>query len=110
MDRTEKCLLQIPLKLRSEKDLKTWIISDFDQLESYYVPETIRYAIEFVNKTGPYDGFLGFSQGGFITQMMLNTHLLDDEYPQLLFKPRFRIWFSVSSIIDWDRMRMLRSN
>lgn len=54
----------------------------------------MNHAIEYINKNGPYDGVLGFSQGTLICRLLLkNKELLDYATP-LKYPLKFGVLFS----------------
>lgn len=53
----------IPLLQKYEKKCYSWIRA-LHEKPYVYMDQTMKYIIEFIKKEGPFDGILGFSQGG----------------------------------------------
>jgi predicted secreted protein len=52
---------------------------------------SLKYVIDYMNKTGPYDGLLGFSQGTFLVRTLLKLKEFKTQFPELKHIPEFGI-------------------
>ena len=76
----------------------SWYFINEETKECTKIQESIKYAIEYVNKNGPYDGILGFSQGTVIARILLKR----DEFksPMEELKHRFKFGIIISGILN----------
>jgi len=56
--------------------------------------ESANYVIDYINKSGPYDGVFGFSQGTLICRMLLKNKELRKYWKELLYPLKFGILVS----------------
>ena len=70
------------------------------QVKNYI--ESLEYVIDFINKNGPFDGILAYSQGINISRVLIKLEKLGSEYPKIPFeKPKFAVFFG-SSLLKAD--------
>ena len=54
------------------------------QVKNYI--ESLEYVIDFINKNGPFDGILAYSQGINISRVLIKLEKLGSEYPKIPFE------------------------
>uniref|UniRef100_A0A7S3J0R5 Serine hydrolase domain-containing protein n=1 Tax=Euplotes harpa TaxID=151035 RepID=A0A7S3J0R5_9SPIT len=69
----------------------SWAINDDKTGKPKGFLDSLLYVIDYINKTGPYDGVLGFSQGSFLVRMLLKLDEFKTEFPKLNYPPEFGI-------------------
>ncbi|CAI5703914.1 hypothetical protein KXD40_002523 [Peronospora effusa] len=65
------------------------------------VEESLEYVANFIKKEGPFDGILGFSQGGTMASLILHKQVRDSEFP---FAFRFAFFVSAGACYDQKYM------
>jgi hypothetical protein len=65
--------LEAPLTVDEKENSKTWFFYDFETNKSTGVEISLKFIEEHIQKEGPYDGFLGFSQGAMMIPLILST-------------------------------------
>lgn len=78
-------------KLFHNQKFYSWAINDETSNKPQGVRGSLDYVIDFMNKTGPYDGVLGFSQGTFMVRALLKLNEFKTEFPKLKHHPKFGI-------------------
>ena len=72
-----------------------WWITQFE--------ESVKWLVNHINETGPYDGVACFSQSGYIMRAALNAHLLSFDCPVLRHRPKFLIYFCVPDTREYRK-------
>ena len=78
-------------KMFKDKKFYSWAINDETSGKPRGFIESVHYAINYINETGPYDGVLGFSQGTFLVRTLLKLNEFKTPFPQLLYPLSFGI-------------------
>jgi hypothetical protein len=71
----------------------TWIVLD-EPFSFKPFADSVNYLIDYINKTGPYDGLLGFSVGSLLVRVLLKINEVKSPFPQLNHTPGFGIMAS----------------
>ena len=75
--------------LPEDEKVYSWL--PFDQPAYLELPSSLNRFVDFVNETGPYDGMLGFSQGGRILHLFI-TELEEGKIKLNFAPPKFFIF------------------
>mmetsp|Transcript_11705 Transcript_11705/g.10334 ORF Transcript_11705/g.10334 Transcript_11705/m.10334 type:complete len:264 (+) Transcript_11705:31-822(+) len=81
-------------KLFKNQSFYSWALNDDKTNKPKGFLESLGYVIDFMNRTGPYDGILGFSQGTFLVRTLLKLREFKTEFPHLEHIPEFGIIIS----------------
>jgi len=78
-------------KMFKDKTFFSWAVNDDFSGKPKGFLSSLEYVIDYMNKTGPYDGVLGFSQGTFLVRTLLKLNEFKTEFPLLKHIPDFGI-------------------
>ena len=81
-------------KLFKNQSFYSWAINEDKTGKPKGFLESVEYVINFMNRTGPYDGLLGFSQGTFLVRTLLKLKEFKTKFPKLDHIPEFGIIIS----------------
>lgn len=73
------------------KSFYSWAINDDISGKPKGFRPSLEYVIDYMNRNGPYDGILGFSQGTFLVRTLLKLDEFKTELPKLDYPPNFGI-------------------
>lgn len=96
-----------PFNFSTETDLKAWWQATKENALTIDKYDTINESIAHISNTwnnGTYDGFLGFSQGSVVVQILL--YLQQNNKINLTNKPKFGILCSTSKISDTELLKL----
>lgn len=102
-------------KLFKNQSFNSWAINDDQTGKPKGFLESLHYVIDFMNRTGPYDGVLGFSQGTFLVRTLLKLREFKTDFPELEHIPEFgiiisgplRLSISLSKEYPQDKYKLL---
>lgn len=78
-------------KLFHKQSFYSWAINEDKTGKPKGFRESLEYVVDYMNKNGPYDGILGFSQGTFLVRTLLKIREFKTEFPVLEHIPEFGV-------------------
>ncbi|CAI2377766.1 unnamed protein product [Moneuplotes crassus] len=90
------------IKEKFEGPFYRWMIFNPETKEVTGFIDSLKRIKEYYESNGPYDGIIGFSQGGYMVRTLMKADILG--FPDLKLSPGFVILIS-SAIPYWDKIK-----
>ena len=78
-------------KMFKDKKFYSWAINDETTGKPKLFIDSLKYVVDYMNETGPYDGVLGFSQGTFLVRTLLKLNEFKTQFTKLIHPLSFGI-------------------